>query len=294
MKRSILSLLIAVCLFIIISCTPSPADTPLPKTMPEKTAVLFSSLAEIWLEAGGSVDITVGESIERGFVPEGTPLVDSGAGKTVNAELLLSMNPDFVICSSDIPAQTELVPLLKSAGIPFLSLQVESFGDYVNTLKIFSSITGNTAAYDHALTMQKEIRDILTANASDSSILFIRAGSSASSTKAKCAEDHFACAMLEEFGCYNIADDAPHLLDGLSIEAILLADPDYIFFSLMGSEDAAQSNVEALLSEITWQSLTAVKEGRVHILPKESFHFKPNSRWVEAYSILADLLKKTS
>ncbi|MBO5273008.1 MAG: hypothetical protein J6I45_00160 [Clostridia bacterium] len=71
MKRSILSLLIAVCLFIIISCTPSPADTPLPKTMPEKTAVLFSSLAEIWLEAGGSVDITVGESIERGFVPEG-------------------------------------------------------------------------------------------------------------------------------------------------------------------------------------------------------------------------------
>ena len=32
---------------------------------PERVAVLFSSFADIWLTAGGRVDITVGESVER-------------------------------------------------------------------------------------------------------------------------------------------------------------------------------------------------------------------------------------
>ena len=50
---------------------------------PERVAVLFSSFADIWLTAGGRVDITVGESVERGLVPDGTPLVDDGAGGVV-------------------------------------------------------------------------------------------------------------------------------------------------------------------------------------------------------------------
>ena len=43
---------------------------------PQKTAVLFSSLAECWIEAGGEVYVTVGESVERGLVKEETELVD--------------------------------------------------------------------------------------------------------------------------------------------------------------------------------------------------------------------------
>ena len=293
MKLKFLLLLTVSSLLLLSSCS-SPSEPPLPQSMPEKTAVLFSSLAEIWQEASGSVDITVGESIERGFVPEDTPIVDSGAGKTVNTELLLSMEPDFVICSSDIPAQAELAVLLKSAGIPVLSLQIESLSDYVNALEILCSVTGNPTAYENALVMQKEVNQILTENTSDKSFLFIRAGSSTASTKAKRAEDHFACAMLEEFGCRNIADSAPNLIDSLSMETILRTDPDYIFFSLLGNEDAALTHLNSMLAEEAWQSLTAVQSGHAHILPKDSFHFKPNSRWVDAYRILADLLKVAS
>ena len=42
---------------------------------PETVAVLLSSLADLWITAGGQVDVTVGESIERGFVPETVILV---------------------------------------------------------------------------------------------------------------------------------------------------------------------------------------------------------------------------
>lgn len=100
MKRFLLILLL-VSAFFITSCEKNNIKT---EDQERKTAVLFSSLAEVWIKAGGDVDITVGEAVERGFAKEGTPLVDSGAGKSINIELLLSYKPSLVIYSSDIPA----------------------------------------------------------------------------------------------------------------------------------------------------------------------------------------------
>jgi len=286
----IASVLLLLCLFM-TGCSSDHATIAQQEASPETVAVLFSSLAEIWLDAGGEIDISVGETVERGFAPEGIQLVDEGAGKTINMELLISLQPDLVILSEDIPAQAEAVPTLEKARIATLSCRVESFSDYLSTLEKMTRITGNKDALDAGLIMQKKIDGILAAAQMDSKrILFIRAGSSASSTKAKLAEDHFACAMLEEMGCYNIASNAPVLLDGLSMEEILLEDPDYIFFSLMGKEESALANVQSLLEGETWSRLTAVQEDRVVILPKDLFHFKPCGRWAEAYQYLAEIL----
>ncbi|MBQ8402788.1 MAG: ABC transporter substrate-binding protein [Clostridia bacterium] len=291
LRYGIVPILIAA-VWLLCGCGIRTQDTPAVSAMPENTAVLFSSLAEIWLDAGGEIAITVGETVERGFAPEGTPLVDEGAGKTINLELLLSLEPDLVIASPDIPAQAEAAEILEDAGIPTLLCRVESFSDYLTALEAMTAITGNADAVSAGQAMQTEIHSILQAESADGTpeILFIRAGSTASSTKAKLAEDHFACAMLEELGCHNIAADAPILLDGLSMEEILLSDPDYIFFSLMGNAESALANVQTLLEGETWGQLTAVREGRVVILPRELFHFKPCSRWVEAYRYLADIL----
>ena len=61
-----------------------------------------------------------------------------------------------------------------------------------------------------------------TGEAEQKRILFIRAGSKYSATKAKTAENNFVCVMLKELGTYNIAENAPVLLDGLSQEEILM------------------------------------------------------------------------
>ncbi len=289
LRLTVVFLLCSVMLF--TGCTSAPTDSEI-AGMPENTAVLFSSLAEIWLEAGGRIGITVGEAVERGFAPEDTPLVDDGAGKNINLELLISLEPDLVICSADIPAQAEVAKVLEEAGIPTLLCRVESFAEYLAVLETMTQITGCTDVYEEGLALQTEIDEILFSLRSlpAKEILFVRAGSTASSTKAKLAEDHFACAMLEEMGCLNIAADAPVLLDGLSMEAILLADPDHIFFSLMGSEETALANVSALLAGEAWGRLTAVQQGNVTVLPKELFHYKPCSRWADAYRYLADVL----
>ena len=278
----------------IVSVVDSLGNTVTLSTLPRNTAVLFSSFAEIWQLAGGRVGITVGESVERGFVSDGTPLVDEGAGKSINLELLLSYKPDLVIGSADIPAHKEACELLSKAGIPVLLFVLEDFSDYLFVLEAMTDVTGRKDLFDeYGSELKKEVDAILqgeaAANWHGKRILFVRAGTSASGTKAKRAKDHFACAMLQELGCLNIADNAPVLLDGLNMEAILTYDPEYIFFSLMGNEEGATRNVNSLLESDAWQALTAVKQGRVVILPRELFHFKPNARWAMAYSYLVRL-----
>ena len=261
-----------------------------PAVSPGKTAVLFSSLAPMWQQAGGTVEITVGESVERGFVSADTPLVDDGAGKSINNELLLSFQPKLVIYSSDIPAQVEAAKLLEKNGAKILGCKVDSFADYKTVMAQFCKLTGETTALQEVKLLEQQIQKTLRDQPfAGKKILFVRAGSSAASTKAKLGKDHFACAMLEELGANNIADNAPILLDNLSMESILAADPDYIFFSLMGKEEAAKTNVNRLLDSYTWRNLTAVKEGRAHILPKDLFHYKPGARWGEAYEYLKEL-----
>ena len=263
---------------------------------PQRVAVLFSSFADVWETAGGRVDITVGESVERGFASEDVLLVDDGAGKTINQELLLSYEPDFVICSADLEEQVKTAEFLRKQGVPAAVFHVEEFQEYLDMLKICTDITGDQEAYEtYGTQVREEVEAVLASvpeagEAEQKRILFIRAGSKYSATKAKTAENNFVCVMLKELGTYNIAENAPILLDGLSQEEILMENPDYIFISTMGKEEAARAYMDSVLQEEAWQHLDAVKEGRYAYLPKELFQFKPNKRWGEAYRYLADLL----
>ena len=94
------------------------------------------------------------------------------------------------------------------------------------------------------------------------SVLFIRAGSGYSATKAKTAKDHFVGGMLEELGAVNIADEAGALSEGLALESILLNQPDVILIVPQGNEEAARAYMDSLLEESGWRDLEAVKNGR--------------------------------
>ena len=238
--------------------------------------------------------MTVGESVERGFVPEGTPLVDEGAGKTIDLERLLAEKPDLIIGSADIPAQVAACEKMAKQGVPTALFRVDDLSQYLTVLKTCAEITGNGEAYRvYGRQIKEKADNILAAvdeNAPAKKILFIRAGSSYAATKAKKAPENFVCAMLDQLGAVNIADSAAALLDGLSLEEILLQDPDHIFLVAMGNESAARDYIAKLFESDGWKDLTAVKTGNYTFLDRELFHFKPNHRWAEAYEQLFRLL----
>lgn len=259
---------------------------------PSRVAVLFSSYADVWKLSDGEIYATVGESVERGFAASEVLLVDGGAGKTIDNELLLSYEPDFIIGSADIPAQVKTAELMNAIGVPTALFRVESFEEYLDMLKICCDITDSPENYiEYGENVEQAVNKLLeTADYSDIDILFIRSGSKYSSTKAKTKDNNFVCRMLYDLGTYNIAENAEILLDGLSIEEIILSDPDYIFISTMGDEKNAEEYMESLFAEDRWQTLQAVKNGNYCYLPKNLFQFKPNAEWHTAYRYLAQTL----
>lgn len=265
---------------------------------PTKAAVLFSSYAEIWTDAGGSVAVTVAETVERGFADDSVTVIDPGSGhSTIDLEALISAEPDFVIGTTDYAGQVDAVNFCRGVGIPAALFRVECFDDYLDVLKIFCDITGSPENYElYGTNVANEIDALFdsvgeyleSVDAPD--ILFVRAGSTDSSTKAKTAADNFACAMLDELGVNNIADERGELTGALSLEAIIEADPDYMFITTMGNEAAAIEHMDTMLTSEGWRELSCVRESNYAYLPKELFHFKPNSRWADAYKMLVELL----
>ena len=280
------------------SFTDSTGKTVSLPSRPERVAVLFSSYAEIWTLAGGKVSVSVGESVERGFADGDTVLVDESAGHSqIDLEALIASRPDLVIGSADYECQLSACELCAKAGIPSAVFRVESLSDYLRVLRIMCDITGSAAAYERygasvAANAEKTISSFVTSlGEKEIKILFIRAGSSARSTKAKNAESNFVCAMLDELGTQNIADTSSPLLDNLSLEYIVSEQPDYIFISTMGNENAAREYITELFESDAWRELDAVKRGAYAFLPKDMFHYKPNARWDAAYAYLAKLLE---
>lgn len=267
---------------------------------PETVAVLFSSYAEMWTLAGGRVDITVGESIERGFAADDAVIVDETAGHSaVDLETLVAAKPDLVIGTADYQCQADAVGFCREHGIPAAAFTVESADDYLAVLRILCDITGDEEAYqnngqavgDRIGVLLSRVDDFLSSGAAEPPrILFIRAGSSASSTKAKNSNDNFVCAMLADLSAINIADSDGQLTGSLSTEAILVDDPEYLFITTMGDENAAKDYMSSLLETPGWRDLSCVTSGNFTFLPKSMFHFKPNARWAEAYEYLIAIL----
>ena len=257
----------------------------------ERVVSLYGSFAETWWLAGGELTGTTKDAITERKLPLGEDVAIVGTVKEPNLEQIIALDPDFVILSADTAAQVKLHDALTLAKIPHAYYRVDTFDDYLTMLEQFCQMTERPDLYEaKGLQVQAQINAVLESVSGETGpeVLLLRAYSTG--VKAKGA-DNLAGFILQDLGAVNIADREGSLLENISLEAIIAADPEYIFISVMGDEEAAlaylQENWE---SNPAWTGLTAVREGRVTVLPKELFHYKPNANWGESYACLADIL----
>lgn len=260
----------------------------------DRVAALIGSFADIWCIAGGkdSLVATANDAWTSFDLNLDDSVVNTGGVKEPSLEAILSAEPDFIIASVNTTANVELEDTFKQAGITVAYFDVECFDDYLHMLDICTQITGNRENYEkYGTAIAEEIKDVKTrVDDSHPTVLCIRA--SGSSCKVKSSTGNLLGEMLADLGCVNIADSDNEILENLSMERIVAEDPDYIFAVLQGSDptDAQQSLEATLLSNPAWQTLTAVKEGRFHIVENSLYNLKPNARWGYAYEKLADIL----
>jgi iron complex transport system substrate-binding protein len=250
-------------------------------------------VAEIWLLAGGQLTGVTDDAIDgRLRLPQDIEIL--GTVKDPVMENILALEPDFVLLSEDIASHAAVAETLAQAGIPIYAARVDTLSEYIKVLKDFTTITGDTESYEvNGESVRLEVEDLLsrlddTGVLPETSALFLRAFSTGVKPK---AYEHTVCTILEDIGVRNIAAKEGFPLEDISIEAVIEADPDYIFVVPMGDEAAAMETLESsLLSNPAFAALSAVKSDKLVWLPKDLYHYKPNNRWGEAYEHILQII----
>ena len=220
----------------------------------------------------------------------------------------LTRKPDSVLGlatgSTPIPTYKQLIYLYQQGAVDFSRAVSYNLDEYVGLapehpcsyhafmMEQLCAVTGREDLYEENVTQVGQQIEEAQANAALSStrpnVLLIRAFSTG--IKAK-TDDELAGAILKDLGAHNIADDHPSMLEDLSLEEVIAADPDYIFVTTMGDEQKALDYLNGLIQQNpAWSELSAVKEDRYIVLPKDLFHYKPNNRWGESYQYLGEIL----
>lgn len=261
------------------------------KEKPEKVVALVGSYAETWLLAGGKLAGVTDDVISERKMDVSESIKIVGTIKDPNLELILSLEPDFVLLSPDIESHIKISETLKKAQLPHAYFKVEQFEDYLNMLDICTDITGSKDLYEkNGLEVQKQIENVISKidTTSKPSVLFIRSFSSGAKAK---DDDNMTCTILNDLSTVNIASKHQSLLEDLSVEEVIEEDPDYIFVTTMGdTKKAIETLKNGIEKNPAWNSLSAVKNHRYIVLPKELFHYKPNARWGESYEYLAKII----
>ena len=262
---------------------------------PKRVACLLGSFAQIWQLAGGEVCATADDAWDDLQLELPEDCVNLGNTKELSLELLLASEPDFIMASANTRQNLEWKETLEATGIPTAYFDVSDFTDYFHLLELCTSITGRQDLFEkYGVEVQKQIHAVLEKAQNRSTaptVLVMRA--SASMVTVKNSEDNVLGEMLKSLGCINIADSDTSLLENLSLEAILEADPDFIFLVQRGDDtEGTKAYVEAMMAENpAWQQLTAVQEGRLRFMDKTLYNLKPNHRWGEAYEKLEEILE---
>jgi len=261
---------------------------------PRRVAALIGSFADIWHLAGGKGTLVAAAGdawtlFDLELPPE---TVNLGGVKEIDLERLIAARPDFVLASANTAAQANLLPTLEEMGIPTAYFKVTTFEDYLALLELCTQLTGcpdNYHKYGENIREQVE-RACARVDGSAPDVLYVRA--TGAGCKVKNSQDSVLGEMLADLGCVNIADSDTGLLEELSMEAILRRDPEHIFVVIQGSDPSRGQTIleQTLLNDPAWESLTAVREGRFHLMEDELYNQKPNARWGEAYEKLADIL----
>lgn len=264
---------------------------------PKRVAATLGSFAQIWMLAGGTVCATADDAWTDLDLTLPSDAVNLGNTKQLSLEQLFASNPDFILASTNTRQNLEWKDILDQTDIPVAYFDVADFDDYLELLSICTDITGRKDLYtQYGLNVQEQISAVLEtcqkrlAKNEPPQVLSLVA--SASSVRAKTSEGNVLGEMLQTLGCINIADSDTLLLEDLSIEHILISDPDYIFIVQRGDDTEGMHDYvkQMLMEHPAWSKLTAVKQDRVYFMEKTLYNLKPNHRWGLAYEQLEEIL----
>ena len=243
--------------------------------MPHATELLFEV---------GAGDKVVG-AVQYSDYPEAAKNIPRVGGySALNIEAIVALQPDILIAWPEGNRNREL-DRLKALGLPILVSDPREFSDIENALSVYGKITGNDLQAKKArLAFEKKLSFLRDNYSQQEKVsVFYQVWNAPLMTQ---NGNTFISRAIEVCGGVNIFADLPMTNPQVSIESILVQDPQVIVASGMG-----EARPEWLVDWRQYSTLQAVKKNQLfHILP-ELFQ-RPTSRFLMGTEQLCEAMQK--
>lgn len=311
MKKFLLLILSLCCLVVMAGCSPQNAATQKGsgsayavltddlgrqvtlEKKPQRVVALSTSLVNFADAVDGDLAGRPTLKSEDASLPDKYKDVpDVGPVYNVSVEKIVAAKPDLVLASAD--HHQKIISQLEDNHIPVLVLKTKTYDDVKRNLELVGKVYGKEeAAKAKENELDQQIAAITQAVPQEGKrIAIIHATPSAVSVELPTS---IAGDIAKILHLQNVADGTPDGKDTTripySMESLVQADPDVIFFTSMGSSKKIEKRIkDDVESNPAWASLTAVKEGRVYVLPENYFLLNPGLDYPKAVAYMANLV----
>lgn len=258
---------------------------------PERIVVTSASFLDPLYAVGGSV---VGRPDSKSKIPDAAKGVTSiGRVYQIDAEKIIALTPDLVILNKGM--NEKLIETLAANNIRTLVLDMKSYDDVKREIGIFAALTGEKAKGEELVRkMDADIEAVRTSIPQEKKrVAIIHSTGQGLSVQ---LDGSIAGNIANILGWENTAAGMPALDKNpdaapYSMETLVAQNPDIIFVTSMGEEAEIRASMEAMFAESpAWQSVGAIRDGRVYYLPQELFLFSPGIEYPKAVQYMARLV----
>ena len=258
---------------------------------PERIVVTSASFLDPLYAVGGSV---VGRPDSKSKIPDAAKGVTSiGRVYQIDAEKIIALTPDLVILNKGM--NEKLVETLAANNIKTLVIDMKSYDDVKREIGTFAALTGEKAKGEELVRkMDADIEAVRTSIPQEKKrVAIIHSTGQGLSVQ---LDGSIAGNIANILGWENTAAGMPALDKNpdaapYSMETLVAQNPDIIFVTSMGEEAEIRASMEAMFAESpAWQSVGAIRDGRVYYLPQELFLFSPGIEYPKAVQYMARLV----
>ncbi len=261
---------------------------------PQRIVALSNGEVDIVYALGGSV-------VGRPTSSHGAPVKKAeqaqmiGSTHELDLEKVALLQPDVVLGND--PMNEKDIPAVESIGAQMVLSSANSVADIQRQITLLG---GMLAKEERAQQLNDQLTQHIaalaersqTANTKPKALLVY----GAPGTYMAALPNSLSGNILELAGGSNIAADLPGLQSfpqyaQLSTERVVEADPDYVFIMTHGnSQEVKAGFLKEMQDNPAWNSVKAVKQNHVEILPSDLFGTNPGTRVTEALDQMHQLL----
>jgi len=202
-------------------------------------------------------------------ISEDLPKIDF---RNPDAEAIIALNPDIVIASGHNKVGDEdPFALIKEAGITVVYIPSSySIDGIYGDIEFIANLTGTEKEGEELINSMKEEVEAIKAigdTITDKKNVYFEIG--AGSGLYTFGNETFLNEMIEIIGATNVFGEENSWIT-VTPEAVIDANPDVILANTPGTNEAGLTAVEDIVSREGWDTITAVKNGDVYEIDKNS------------------------